>query len=90
VRPETRLRRAPDCVAESVGDEVVVWLGADRTLHLLDPSGALVWAQLEHPVTAGDVVRKVTDQVAGDPAVVGRDVLAFLAEMTSRSLLVTP
>ena len=90
MKPGTRVRRAPDCVAESVGDEVVVWLGSDRTLHHLDRSGALVWAHLEHPTTAGEVARRVSDQVGQHTELVRRDVLDFLADLVQRSLLVTP
>ena len=86
--PETVVRAADGCVTERVGAEAVVWLTAERTLHLLDPAGALVWGCIEGPTTVADLALRVAGLVEGDPARVRADVLDFLTMMAERSLIV--
>ena len=87
--PETVVRIADSALTERVGAEAVVWLEQDRTLHLLDPAGALVWCSIEGPTTAADLARRVAGLVEADPARVQVDVLGFLTTMAERSLIVS-
>lgn len=83
-----RLRQASGTTTELLGNEAVVWLDRDHTLHLFDGSGTIVWRCLETPATSSEIVVRVTTQVEGSQPNAASEILAFLDNLRRRSLIV--
>lgn len=85
----TRPAQADGTVSEVVGDEIVVWLGTDRSLHLLNPVGAWVWQRLDGTRTSDEIAdAAVVLAGASEEAAARAQVLAFIRELARHGLVV--
>jgi hypothetical protein len=86
-----RSYRRVDAVEKTVvGDRTVLYHKTDGTALVLNPTGSLLWEQLERPLEAADLVRALAERFAGlDTGRAESDVASFLSELTAHHLLQT-
>ena len=87
VRPDALLRRAPDALAEPVGDATLV-LDAGRDAYVrLNRTGGWLFERFAEPATPAAVAEMLAAHagIAGERALA--DVLAFCEDLTRRGLL---
>lgn len=87
--PSARLRRSPDIVASDVDGELVLINIDDGKYYGLNPVGSAIWRQLEAPQSMTALVAALTEEFDGDPAIVERETIAFVGELTGQSLVLT-
>jgi hypothetical protein len=80
--------RSSDASASTVGDRVVLYHRVSRSALVLNPTGSWIWDQLETPRS----VAALTESLRGRfPALssedAGRDVQAFLADLTRHDMI---
>jgi hypothetical protein len=56
--------------------------------HGVNPVGLLIWELLEEERTVDDLLRAVADRVEDAPPALEDDVMAFLADVSERDLLI--
>lgn len=79
---------SPNEVSSRVGDEAAV-LDLDAGLYYsLDPVGARIFELLQQPTRLGEVVATLVDEYEIDEEAAGRDLLAFVADLYNRRLVV--
>jgi|GEM_PF-4572144 len=83
---EVRHHHPEGVVAEPTGDGLVLYLPFPESLHLLDPSAALVW-QLADGRSPADVSSAVAGRFPGTPRLL-EDVVRTLDDMVERGLLI--
>ncbi|HEX5532294.1 MAG TPA: PqqD family protein [Actinomycetales bacterium] len=83
-----RVVAASGTVWETVGEELVVWHGEDRTLHRLDPVGRWLWDLLEGGLTITQA-EQLAAGTAGpeDGARARREVRDFVDSLRQRGLV---
>jgi hypothetical protein len=65
---------------------VILDIPADKMIRL-NATGAYVWKKLQEGLTVEELVRALATETATNPAVVARDVHAFLETLESREFL---
>ena len=83
-----RYARSPDASASTVGDRVVLYHRKNRAALVLNPTGTWVWQQLAAPLSAqalADALRTRFPSLSPEDA--ERDVNAFIAELTSHTMV---
>ena len=73
-----------------VGDELVVLDLTDSTYLSINETGAAVWPLLEKGARREQLLDLILERFEVDRADAARDLDAFLADLRSRGLLVTP
>lgn len=84
----TPLRRRPDAITAEVGDESVILDGERGDFLQLNVTGARIWALLEQPRTIGEVCAELATQHDAPPERIRADVVAFVAAIDARGLIV--
>lgn len=87
---ETRLARSSEAAFQHLRDETVVVLPRTRTLHVLNPTGRLLWEALETPRTPADLAGLLAEAYEVDYGRAEADVLAWAAELKRQRVLVDP
>ena len=84
-----RVARRAASIVHEVGEDgdVVVFDGRGNRLLLLNDVGAAVWLLLDGRRSVGDIARVITETLPGDPAVVERDVEAFLDTLVEHAVI---
>lgn len=88
LNPNTTLRRSPEPMQASLGDEVVMMSLEQGNYYGLDPVGAHIWELLSEPLTVNELVEKLLTTYAVDRAVCERETLAFLNRLLEEKLVV--
>jgi hypothetical protein len=81
------LRRNPDVAWQTIGDETVLMSLAEARILGLNPTGGLVWSLVEERDEDG-LVAAVVERFGAEAAAARGDVLAFLALLRERGLVV--
>ena len=83
-----RLEVSPDALARELDGEVLV-LDLRTSLYFgMTGTAARIWQLVEAGETRDPIVATLAREYETDPAVIGGDVDSFLADLTSRGLLV--
>lgn len=87
-RNRVLVRRTDVLEAEVDGDRVLM-SGVDYKYFGLVGTGAAVWDRIDGAISLGDLIQRLADDYAADPAVVERDVVDFVSALDSAGLLET-
>ena len=56
-----RFVRASDVKEKTVGDDVALYVGANRSIHVLNPTARFVWGLLQEPLTFDELLYIMTE-----------------------------
>lgn len=86
--PDSTISRTHEILFDKVGDEIVM-LNLDKgRYHALDEIGSEIWEMIAEPVLVADLISALLVKFEVSPEDCQRDVLAYLADLQERDLLV--
>lgn len=85
----TWVRRNPDLLVADVDGEVVMMNEKVGEYYGLEDTGSDLWNRLAEPTTVGALLTALENDYEAEPAVIERDVIAFLANMAAKGLIKT-
>lgn len=87
IRADSCVRRLPDALSAEINGETVLMSVDHGRYFTLDAVGSDIWARLEEPVAARDLVMALAADYMGDPAEIEADVLVLLNRLADLGLL---
>ncbi len=79
--PPLRYRRSPEAKLKSVGDTEALYIGAERALHVLNPTARLLFHCLDRPSTVGELVALMVRLTDASSERLERDLREVLPEL---------
>lgn len=87
LKPQSVVVRKSDLPNTPVDGDLVILNMATNNYVGLDEIGRRIWDALEEPRRVDELCRLMTEHYAGAPEEIGRDVVAFLNELSSEGLI---
>ena len=87
ITKESRVRRSKDLLMSSVDDEAVL-LGIESGMYYgLNPIGSKIWELLSSEILVSDLIGHLVEAYDAEEKVITSEVLEFLDQLLSRSLI---
>ncbi|CCG42683.1 PqqD family protein [Magnetospirillum molischianum] len=83
----TTVLRDPELLFSPVNHDLVIFQVKQSAYFSLDEIGADIWRRIECPVTVSALCDDLATEYQADRAVIERDVLALLTQMTAAELI---
>lgn len=80
-------RRREDVTCVELEGETVVYAGAARTVHKLDPVGTAIWNCLDGTATLRQIADELASAFEGDGERIAADVVAYANDLDHEGLL---
>ncbi len=84
---ESRMARTGEAAFQRLGDETVIVLPRTRTLHVLNPTGVLLWEALDRPRRLSELVDRLLEAYEVDRPKAEADVISWAAELARQRIL---
>jgi hypothetical protein len=84
----TTISRTSDILFDRIDDEIVMLNMEKGRYHALDPIAGVIWEKIATPTKVSDLVAALTAEFDVSPEQCEQDVLAYLADLQERDLLV--
>ncbi|MDQ0346813.1 PqqD family peptide modification chaperone [Ancylobacter vacuolatus] len=85
---QSRICRSPECLTAELEGDIVMMNVENGAYYQLDATGTEIWNRLETPVEIGPLCAELAQLYEGPIDEIERDVLAFLAGLAERGLVV--
>ena len=75
------MRRKPDAAYKMIDGEAMIVLPGKGVVHVLNPSGSLIWDLLDGSRNLDSIIARVCEEFEVDPETAGSDARQFLQEL---------